>query len=321
MRRCRIQACSSWVCSSWVLDPVRRVTYFSGTRLVWNLVSQVHPMKKMLSHLTRNCTFFESLENRTLLCGTAASAASSAALKSAERSAVVETANAVKNAATKTTLAATTGTLGQPITFTVTVRAAAASGAPTGTVNIIDRGNVLRTLTLSPATSTDSRYAISQANYTFNQEAGAGAYFIGKHPFSATFVPSGAFAKSSGHDTVTVSKPTYTPLSDGVEIETILPGSGPGIASGQTADVLYTGYLAKSGKIFDDSVNDGDMPYTFTLGAGSVIVGFDEGTVGMQVGESRLILIPPAEGYGSKANGPIPGKSTLLFEITLESIS
>ncbi len=278
-------------------------------------------MRKMFSRPTPSCAFFEILENRTLLCGTVATAGPGAALKSDERSAAVETANVAKHAATKTTLAATTGTLGQPITFTITVRTAAAAESPTGTVSIIDRGNVLRTVTLSPATSTDSRYAISQASYTLNQQPGASAYYIGKHPFSATFVPSGAFAKSSGHDIATVSKPTYTPLSDGVEIATILPGSGPGIATGQTATVLYTGYLAKNGKIFDDSVNDGDTPFNFTLGAGSVIAGFDEGTAGMQVGESRLILIPPAEGYGSKANGTIPGKSTLLFEITLESIS
>ena len=85
--------------------------------------------------------------------------------------------------------------------------------------------------------------------------------------------------------------------------------------------MLYTGYLAKNGQIFDDSINHGGTPFSFTLGAGQVIPGFDAGTVGMQVGETRIVLIPPAEGYGATANGPIPGNSTLVFVLTLESIS
>ena len=52
-----------------------------------------------------------------------------------------------------------------------------------------------------------------------------------------------------------------------------------------------------------------------------MIPGFDIGTTGMQVGETRIVMIPPAEGYGPKVNGPIPGNSTLLFVLTLESIS
>ncbi len=98
-------------------------------------------------------------------------------------------------------------------------------------------------------------------------------------------------------------------------------GSGAEIQSGQTANVLYTGYLAKNGHIFDDSINDGGTPISFTLGAGRVIPGFDEGTVGMQVGESRIVLIPPAEGYGRTPSGTIPANSTLIFVLTLESIS
>ena len=106
-----------------------------------------------------------------------------------------------------------------------------------------------------------------------------------------------------------------------MKVATIAPGSGPVIQPGQTANVLYTGYLAKNGQIFDDSINDGGTPFGFTLGAGQVIPGFDAGTAGMQVGETRIIQIPPAEGYGDTANGPIPANSTLIFVVTLESIS
>jgi peptidylprolyl isomerase len=110
-------------------------------------------------------------------------------------------------------------------------------------------------------------------------------------------------------------------MAGGVKIATIAQGSGSGIQSGQTASVLYTGYLASNGHIFDDSINDGGTPLSFTLGAGQVVPGFDAGTAGMQAGETRVIMIPPAEGYGATANGPIPGNSTLIFVVTLKSIS
>jgi FKBP-type peptidyl-prolyl cis-trans isomerase len=119
----------------------------------------------------------------------------------------------------------------------------------------------------------------------------------------------------------TVNKPAYTTLAGGVKTATIVQGSGAQIQSGQTAGVLYTGYLAKNGHVFDDSINDGGAPLRFTIGSGQVIPGFDLGTAGMQVGETRIISIPPAEGYGPKDNGPIPPNSTLIFVVTLESIS
>jgi peptidylprolyl isomerase len=84
---------------------------------------------------------------------------------------------------------------------------------------------------------------------------------------------------------------------------------------------MYTGYLAKTGQIFDDSVNDGGTPFSVTLGAGQVVPGFDAGIVGMRVGETRVIEIPPSQGYGAIPNGGIPANSTLIFVVTLESIS
>jgi peptidylprolyl isomerase len=256
----------------------------------------------------------ETLESRLVFSGIN--------FASALHPSVVEVvAQTAKKETTKTTLAVSAGTLEQPITFTVTVRSAAAAGAPEGTVNIIDHGTVIQTLTLSPTTSTSPKFAFSDATYTLTPPPGGSAYFLGKHSVNATFNPGGSFSKSSGSKTFTVSKPAYTALAGGVKIATVAPGSGPEIQSGQTASVLYTGYLASNGRIFDDSLNDGGTPFSFTVGAGEVIPGFDLGTVGMQVGETRIILIPPAEGYGHRANGPIPGNSTLIFVLTLESIS
>ncbi len=276
-------------------------------------------MLKCVASSARYRSAVESLESRTFLCGTVPAVGSSALVSASERTAATV---ATKHAATKTTLTATAGTIGQPITFSATVRAAGAAGSPTGTVNILDHRNMLGTITLSPATSTDPRYAISTGTFTFTQPPGGSTYFSGKHPISAAFAPTGVFTKSNGNATFVVSTPIYSALPDGVQVDTIIPGQGTSsVETGQTVNVLYTGFFAKNGKIFDDSSKDGGTPFNLTLGSGGAIVGFDEGIDGMQLGESRLILIPPAEGYGSKANGPIPGNSTLLFEVTLESVS
>ena len=116
-------------------------------------------------------------------------------------------------------------------------------------------------------------------------------------------------------------QPHYHAIGSGVKVATIEPGTGPAIGAGQTANVLYSGYLASTGKLFDDSANDGGSPLAFTVGAGQVVPGFDAGTLGMQVGETRIISIPPAQGYGNTANGPIPAHSTLIFVVTLKSIT
>lgn len=223
-------------------------------------------------------------------------------------------------AATRTTLAIQTGTLAQPITFTATVRAAAAAGAPTGTVQILDHGQLVETLTLSPSATT-GKLATSEATDTLTPAPGGGAYFFGKHQLTAVFVPTGAFSKSTANKTFTVRQPAYTTLAGGVKVATIAQGSGAGIQSGQTAGMLYTGYLAKNGAIFDDSLAHGGTPFSFTVGAGQVIPGFDEGTIGMKVGETRIVSIPAAEAYGSSAVGSIPANSNLVFVLTLESIS
>jgi peptidylprolyl isomerase len=258
----------------------------------------------------------EVLEKRSLL-----SAPVSVASELSAHVATDFAAKAVKVAPTKTTLTATAGTLGQPVTFTVTVRAAAAAGSPVGTVEIFQQKTLLQTLTLSPTMSASPKNAFSDATYTLDQPVGGSAYFFGKHAVTAEFIPAGTFAKSAAAGSFNVTKPVYTTLSDGVKYESIAAGTGPAVTSGETVDVSYTGYLAKNGKIFDDTINDGGTPFSFTLGAGDVITGFDQGTQGMQAGETRIVDIPPADGYGATADGPIPKNSTLLFVITLDSVN
>ncbi|TIC01125.1 hypothetical protein E3Q18_00754 [Wallemia mellicola] len=78
-----------------------------------------------------------------------------------------------------------------------------------------------------------------------------------------------------------------------------------------------SGYLFDDGSQFDSSRNPGRQPFTFKLGAGQVISGWEKGVLGMCVGERRKVTIPPSLGYGSRAIGPIPAESTLVFDIEL----
>ncbi|KAI8898103.1 hypothetical protein BC833DRAFT_455841 [Globomyces pollinis-pini] len=89
--------------------------------------------------------------------------------------------------------------------------------------------------------------------------------------------------------------------------------------NGDTLSMHYIGTLFDTGKEFDKSINRG--PFEFTLGAGMVIKGWDQGLVDMCIGEKRKLIIPPHLGYGSRgAGGVIPGGATLVFEVELLEI-
>jgi peptidylprolyl isomerase len=106
----------------------------------------------------------------------------------------------------------------------------------------------------------------------------------------------------------------------GLQWEDVVVGTGAQPKTGQTAVVHYTGWLwegGKKGKKFDSSVDRGE-PFTFPVGRGRVIKGWDEGVATMKAGGKRNLLIPPSLGYGaSGAGGVIPGNATLFFEVEL----
>ena len=117
---------------------------------------------------------------------------------------------------------------------------------------------------------------------------------------------------------VSCSKEKQT-MSNGLEIEDIKIGEGNEVKKFDIVTVNYTGTLENGAK-FDSSLNPGRTPFRFTVGAGQVIKGWDEGLMGMKVGGKRKLTIPPELGYGSRDNGPIPANSTLIFEIDLLEI-
>jgi FKBP-type peptidyl-prolyl cis-trans isomerase len=127
--------------------------------------------------------------------------------------------------------------------------------------------------------------------------AGAAAYLL------VPKLPGGAGA---GAEVTTPSGLKYTD---------VVVGTGPSPRTGQTAVVHYTGTLLNGTK-FDSSRDKGE-PYSFTLGRGEVIKGWDEGLVTMKVGGRRQLIVPPVLGYGPMARPGIPANSTLVFDVEL----
>lgn len=138
--------------------------------------------------------------------------------------------------------------------------------------------------------------------------------------------PASAFAPNEETDITSNEKiqpeadrPTAE-TNNGMTIETTKEGTGTAIANGQTAVVQYEGKLV-DGSVFDSTAKRGGKAFEFLLGAGMVIKGWDQGVLGMKVGETRVLTIPPELGYGASGFPPvIPGGATLIFTVTLEGI-
>jgi FKBP-type peptidyl-prolyl cis-trans isomerase len=111
----------------------------------------------------------------------------------------------------------------------------------------------------------------------------------------------------------------WVELKGGLRLVDLAEGEGPAARSGDTVSVHYTGWLVDGTK-FDSSVDRG-QPFSFDLGRGRVIAGWDRGVQGMKIGGKRRLVIPPKLGYGKRGAGDvIPPNATLVFEIELLSL-
>jgi peptidylprolyl isomerase len=120
--------------------------------------------------------------------------------------------------------------------------------------------------------------------------------------------------------TLDASAQTLTSMPSGLKYKDEVVGTGPEPKAGQSVSVHYTGWLdqnGQKGKKFDSS-RDRGQPFSFTLGAGQVIAGWDQGVATMKTGGKRTLVIPPELGYGARgAGGVIPPNATLIFDVEL----
>ncbi|GJE42620.1 FKBP-type peptidyl-prolyl cis-trans isomerase [Methylobacterium soli] len=120
--------------------------------------------------------------------------------------------------------------------------------------------------------------------------------------------------------TASANAADYVTLPSGLKYKDEVVGTGPEPKAGQKVTVQYTGWLdenGQKGKKFDSS-RDRNQPFTFTIGAGQVIQGWDVGVATMKTGGKRTLVIPAELGYGSRgAGGLIPPGATLIFDVEL----
>jgi peptidylprolyl isomerase len=124
---------------------------------------------------------------------------------------------------------------------------------------------------------------------------------------------------AAGSSAAVSSSGSMQKTASGLQYEDLVGGSGASPTPGKQVTVHYTGWLTNGTK-FDSSV-DRNEPFTFVIGAGQVIPGWDEGVMTMKIGGKRKLVIPAALGYGAAgAGGVIPPNSTLVFEVLLLDI-
>ena len=124
-------------------------------------------------------------------------------------------------------------------------------------------------------------------------------------PATATYAPA-----------LNVNISSMTKTASGLYIKDLTVGTGATATAGFTARVEYTGWLINGSK-FDTSVGRTPAYLEFLVNAGHVIKGWDEGVVGMKVGGTRQLVVPPELGYSTSGSGSIPPNAILVFEVTL----
>ena len=144
---------------------------------------------------------------------------------------------------------------------------------------------------------------------------------VSRAALTCMFASALSAAACGGNDSST-SPSAPTPPSAPFSQPDIIVGTGATATQGRTVMVSYTGWLYDPTKTESKGAQfDSSASFSFPLGAGRVIAGWDQGVVGMRVGGLRRLTIPPNLGYGAQAVGSIPANSTLVFDIMLLSVS
>jgi FKBP-type peptidyl-prolyl cis-trans isomerase FkpA len=132
----------------------------------------------------------------------------------------------------------------------------------------------------------------------------------------ACLIMAGSIACNRSAPAASATTATEVTMPDGLKYTDDAVGTGAEATAGKTVSVHYTGWLLDGTKF--DSSRDRNQPFSFPLGGGRVIKGWDEGVAGMKVGGKRTLTIPPNLGYGAQgAGGVIPPNATLKFEVEL----
>ena len=141
-----------------------------------------------------------------------------------------------------------------------------------------------------------------------------------QHAEAHPTAPSGGSAGGNGLTRPTVEIPAG-PAPTTLQSTDLVQGTGPVAASGQRVEVQYTGVAWSTHREFDSSWGRAGPPFSFTLGQGQVIRGWDQGVAGMHVGGRRRLIIPPALGYGERGAGANIGPNeTLVFVVDLVAV-
>ena len=155
--------------------------------------------------------------------------------------------------------------------------------------------------------------------------AASNAPVANESPVAASTSPN---VSPGADDFSTCNKITAVTYPDGLKVGDLKVGAGDSAKSGENANVQYTGWLQSNGSAFDSSRNPGRTVFTFQIGQGQVISGWDEGIPGMKVGGKRCLIIPSALAYGPQGQTDpqtgavtIPPRATLVFEVELVSVA
>ncbi|MGD0542751.1 MAG: Ig-like domain repeat protein, partial [Tepidisphaeraceae bacterium] len=220
---------------------------------------------------------------------------------------------------TTTTVSLSTSavTMGQTVTFTATVTPAGGGAIPTGTVTFTSGSTTIGTATLD-----------STGKATFNEYN----LFTGTYPVTATYSGDSINATStaSASSSLVITMPTLSTITDSgtgttMQYAIATAGTGATAQNGQPnlVEVDYTGYLTTGGPPFDSSLNPGRTPFEFGLGdsPSGVITGWQDGVNGMNVGETRVLVIPGPLAYGANPPSGIPVNATLDFIVRLLAVN